>query len=88
MGSPSQTQLTSMSHLSAWTSCLGVPPTLGSASTSTQVPAQAAFLVPSKLLKCLPSSSIALTLQPLYPKVKLQFGGHWDVSIFHSVFAE
>lgn len=69
----------SVSHLPAWTSYLGVPPTLGSASTPIQVPTKAALLVPSKLHKCLPSSSIALTLRPFYPKVKLLFGGHWDV---------
>lgn len=71
-----------MSLVPAWTSCLEVPPTLGSASTPTQVLAQAAFLVPSKLHKYLPSSSLALTLRPLYPKVKLLFGDHWYMSIF------
>lgn len=72
-----------MFHLAAWTSCLEVLPTLGSASTPTQVLAQTAFCVLSKLYKCL-----ALSLRPLYPKMKLLFGGHWYVSVFHGVFAE
>lgn len=76
-----------MYHLPTWISCLEVPPHPG-LCLHTQVLAQAAFCVPSKLYKRLPSASIALSLRPLYPKMKLLFGGHWYVSVFHGVFAE